>query len=125
MVGADRTWVPHKVGASLYIRPFIIATDNGLGVHASHSYLFAVICCPVGAYYPEGAADLEHHVHGAHFLNILAVDAVQPQHLGEAEEKVTVNGGSIGPLTQRLYDTLTGIQWGTQPDPYGWVEPVE
>ena len=54
VVGMDRAWVPHKVGASLYIRPFIIATDNGLGVHASHSYLFAVICCPVGAYYPEG-----------------------------------------------------------------------
>ena len=45
--------------------------------------------------------------------------------LAQGEEKVTVNGGSIGPLTQRLYDTLTGIQWGTQPDPYGWVEPVE
>ena len=45
--------------------------------------------------------------------------------LAQGEEKVTVNGGSIGPLTQRLYDTLTGIQWGTQPDPYGWVKPVE
>ncbi|MCI8916778.1 MAG: branched-chain amino acid aminotransferase, partial [Oscillospiraceae bacterium] len=54
VVAADRSWVPGKIGASLYIRPFIIATDNGLGVHASHSYLFAVICCPVGAYYPEG-----------------------------------------------------------------------
>ena len=25
------------------------------------------------------------------------------------------------PLAQRLYDTLTGIQWGTRPDPFGWV----
>jgi len=32
-----------------------------------------------------------------------------------------VNGGKIGPLAQRLYDTLTGIQWGTRPDPFGWV----
>ena len=28
-------------------------------------------------------------------------------------------------LTQKLYDTLTGIQWGTEPDPYGWTVPVE
>ncbi|MFG6352405.1 MAG: branched-chain amino acid aminotransferase, partial [Oscillospiraceae bacterium] len=54
VVSADRAWVPGKAGTSLYIRPFIIATDNSLGVHASHSYLFAIICCPVGAYYPEG-----------------------------------------------------------------------
>ena len=37
VVGVDRRWVPEKPGTSLYIRPFIIATDNGLGVHASHS----------------------------------------------------------------------------------------
>lgn len=31
-----------------------------------------------------------------------------------------VGGGKIGPVSQRLYDTLTGIQWGSLPDPYGW-----
>ena len=30
----------------------------------------------------------------------------------------------IGPVSQKLYDTLTGIQWGTAPDTFGWVEPV-
>ena len=40
------------------------------------------------------------------------------------ERQIVINGGCIGPLTQRLYDTLTGIQWGTQPDPYGWTLPV-
>ena len=54
LVKVDEAWVPNKVGTSLYIRPFIIATDCSLGVHASHSYLFAIICSPVGAYYPEG-----------------------------------------------------------------------
>ena len=54
LVKVDEAWVPNKLGTSLYIRPFIIATDCSLGVHASHSYLFAIICCPVGAYYPEG-----------------------------------------------------------------------
>ena len=32
-----------------------------------------------------------------------------------------VNNGQIGPLTQKLYDTLTGIQWGRIEDPFGWI----
>ena len=35
-----------------------------------------------------------------------------------------VNGGQIGPVTQMLYDTLTGIQWGKIDDPYGWTVQV-
>lgn len=35
-----------------------------------------------------------------------------------------VNGGRIGETTQKLYDTLTGIQWGRLPDPYGWTMKV-
>ena len=237
-VSADRDWVPDKAGTSLYIRPFIIATDCSLGVHASRSYLFAVICCPVGAYYPEGINPVKIYVEDQDvravkggtgftkcggnyaasirageraeeqgFSQVLWLDGVHRKYieevgsmnvmfkiggtvvtpeltgsvlpgitrksclelirswgipaeerlisaqelfdaartgaleeawgtgtaavvspiglLAQGEEKVTVNGGSIGPLTQRLYDTLTGIQWGTQPDPYGWVEPVE
>jgi branched-chain amino acid aminotransferase len=50
----DDGWVPRKRGASLYIRPFIFATDNFLGVRVSDSYLFMVITCPVEAYYKEG-----------------------------------------------------------------------
>ena len=33
----------------------------------------------------------------------------------------TVGNGGIGEVTQKLYDMLTGIQWGTRPDPHGWV----
>ena len=36
-----------------------------------------------------------------------------------------VGDGSIGPLTQKLYDELTGIQWGRLPDTHGWIVPVE
>ena len=39
-------------------------------------------------------------------------------------QKTVVNGGKIGPVTQHLYDTLTAIQWGQTPDPYGWVYPI-
>ena len=39
--------------------------------------------------------------------------------------KYTVNGGKIGKITQHLYDTLTGIQWGKIADPFGWTLPVD
>ena len=35
-----------------------------------------------------------------------------------------ISDGKIGPLTQKLYDTLTGIQWGKIEDPKGWIVPV-
>lgn len=39
-------------------------------------------------------------------------------------ETLTVNGGETGRLTRRLYETLTGIQYGRLADPYGWTHPV-
>ena len=39
-------------------------------------------------------------------------------------DKSIINGGKIGPVTQYLYDTLTGIQWGCLPDPYGWTVEI-
>ena len=238
VVSLDRRWVPEKPGTSLYIRPFIIATDNALGVHASHSYLFAVICCPVGAYYPEGINPVKIYVEDEDvravkggtgftkcggnyaasirageraeeqgFTQVLWLDGVHRKYieevgsmnvmfkinntvvtpeltgsvlpgitrksclelmrdwgytveerlisaqelfdaaksgaleeawgtgtaavvspiglLAQGDTRVEVGGNKIGHLTQRLYDTLTGIQWGTEPDPYGWVVPVE
>jgi branched-chain amino acid aminotransferase len=54
VVKTDAAWIPRKAGTSLYIRPFIIATDPFLGVRPSHTYKFIIILSPVGAYYPEG-----------------------------------------------------------------------
>ena len=54
LVEVEKDWVPRSEGTSLYIRPFVIATDVGMGVHASHNYTFAIICFPSGAYYAEG-----------------------------------------------------------------------
>ncbi len=56
VVRVDADWVPEKEGTSLYIRPFIIATEPFLGVRAAKEYLFMVILCPVGAYYKGGLA---------------------------------------------------------------------
>lgn len=53
LLDIDRDWVPSKEGTSLYIRPFMFATEAALGVHPSASYKFVIITCPVGAYYSK------------------------------------------------------------------------
>ena len=238
LVKVDQAWVPNKKGASLYIRPFVFATDPSLGVHASHSYLFVIILCPVGSYYAEGINPVKIYVEDADvravrggtgytkcggnyaaslrageraeekgYSQVLWLDGVERKYieevgamnvlfkidgkvvtpaltgsvlpgitrksclellrdwgvsveerlisaqelfdaaesgkleeawgsgtaavvspigeLAEGDEKVIISGNKIGPVTQRLYDELTGIQWGTEPDPYGWTVPVE
>ncbi|MDI9479252.1 MAG: branched-chain amino acid aminotransferase [Syntrophomonadaceae bacterium] len=54
LVKLEKDWIPEAEGTSLYIRPFIIATDPYLGVRPSLTYKFMIILSPVGAYYPEG-----------------------------------------------------------------------
>ena len=55
LVTQDRDWVPLELEKSLYLRPFAIATQPGLGVnHPSSSYLFSVIASPAGAYFSGG-----------------------------------------------------------------------
>ncbi len=238
LVDIDRDWVPHSEGASLYIRPFCFATDVMLGVHASHHYLFCVICSPSGAYYAEGLAPVRIYVEDEYiraapgltgytkcggnyaasilagekaeelgFSQVLWLDGVERKYVEEvgsmnilfkisgevytapcvgtvlpgvtrrsiiellrdwgytvheqrlaiadlmaaAEEgrleevfgtgtaavvspvkelvwegrSAVIGDGTIGPLTQKLYDTLTGIQWGRLPDTKGWIVPVE
>lgn len=233
LVKLEERWVPSLAGTSLYIRPFVFATDASLGVHASHSYIFCVICCPVGAYYKEGINPVKIYVEDEDvravrggtgftkcggnyaasirageraeergFSQVLWLDGVERKYIEEVgsmnvlfkvdgkiltpkltgsvlpgitrkscldllrdwgyvveerlitaqelfdaaaagkleeawgsgtaavispigtlaweDKSVTINGGKIGALSQKLYDTLTGIQWGTEPDPYGW-----
>lgn len=245
LVDLEKDWIPKEDNASLYIRPYIIANDSALGVHASNHYIFAVILCPVGAYYPEGlnpvkifvecrdvravkggtgmaktggnyAASLRagERAEEKGFTQVLWLDGVHRKYVDEVgamnvmflvdgkvltpdlngsvldgitrrsclallkdwgyeieerrididelcqalgDGKLTeawgtgtaavispigsltldstmvaddvhdgflINKGEIGPLTQRLYDNLTGIQWGKLPDPHGWVVPL-
>ena len=237
IVRFDADWVPHEPDHSLYIRPFIIATDPFIGVKPSSSYLFMVILSPVGAYYPEGINPVKIYVEneyvravkgglgfakaGANYaaslkaqdkakkigytqvlwldgverkyvdevgtMNVMFVmdgkiitpsldgsilpgvtrdsvitllrdwgyaveerklalseiiEANQKGKLGEAfgtgtaavispigilnsgGEIIEINGGQIGPLAQRLYDTITGIQYGKIEDKYNWTVEV-
>ncbi|MDB1088392.1 branched-chain amino acid aminotransferase [Streptomyces sp. ACA25] len=54
LVTQDRKWVPGLGEQSLYLRPFMFATEVGLGVKPANSYLFMVIASPAGAYFPGG-----------------------------------------------------------------------
>ncbi|PAY24381.1 branched chain amino acid aminotransferase [Dietzia natronolimnaea] len=57
IVAIDRDWVPAAGGEeALYLRPFMIATETGLGVRPADEYLYSVIASPAGAYFSRGVA---------------------------------------------------------------------
>ena len=62
LLEVEKDWVPHTQGATLYIRPTIIAMDAMLGVHAAHTYKFYIILSPSGAYYAGGLAPVDIYV---------------------------------------------------------------
>ena len=66
LVVIDRDWIPSGAGTSLYIRPTMIATEAALGVHPANEYLFFVVLCAVGAYYPQGFAPTKIYVSEEH-----------------------------------------------------------
>ena len=49
----DSSWIPSKEGYSLYLRPFLFATDELIGIKPSDTYKFMIFACPVGSYYNE------------------------------------------------------------------------
>ncbi|GGF23105.1 branched-chain amino acid aminotransferase [Echinicola rosea] len=51
LVEVEQGWIKEGEGNSLYIRPFVIATEERLGVSISTDYLFVVVCTPMAAYY--------------------------------------------------------------------------
>jgi branched-chain amino acid aminotransferase len=51
LLDLDQAWVPEAAGTSLYIRPFIFATDEYIGIRPSDNYSFMIFTCPVGKYY--------------------------------------------------------------------------
>ena len=233
VVDVDRDWIPTEPGTSLYVRPFIIATDEFLGVAPSKTYLFMIILAPSGAYYESGLAPVgiwiedeyvravrggigyaktggnyaasliaQKKAHDAGFSQVLWLDGVERKYIEEVgamniffkiagkvvtpslngsilpgitrnsvlqlcrdwgyeveerkisaeelleaqangtleecfgtgtaavispvgklrykDDVMTICGGEIGQLSQKLYDTITGIQTGILPDVNGW-----
>ncbi|MFP7697028.1 branched-chain amino acid aminotransferase [Trueperella sp. LYQ143] len=59
LVRADARWVPDAPGSSLYLRPFIFASESFLGVRASTRYEYLVIASPSGAYFANGLTPIQ------------------------------------------------------------------
>ncbi|MFR9294404.1 MAG: branched-chain amino acid aminotransferase [Turicibacter sanguinis] len=237
LVKYEQDWIPDEFEHSLYIRPFMFATEAGVGVHPSKQYKFIIILSPVSSYYPEGVnpvkiwvedeyvraviggtgftkcggnyassivAERKAKEHG--YTQVLWLDGIHrryieevgtmnamfvidnkvitaPLHgsilpgvtrnsiihllkdwgitveerllsieelmdaghngtlteafgtgtaavispIGELYDKgdeIIINGFETGPLTHKLYETLTKIQWGLIPDSYGWIHLI-
>lgn len=239
VVEVDKDWVPYDVGTSLYIRPFIFATDPQLGVHPSHTYIFCIILSPVGSYYAAGINPVKIMVEREYvrcvkggtgiakaggnyaasligqkkaeemgYAQVLWLDGVHRKYIDEVgamnvffvidgtvvtpdltdgnilpgvtrassvellkkwgipvEErklsidevieahdsgkldeafgtgtaavispvgelfdngkKYIINNGEIGPIAKKLYDAITGLQWGTKEDDIGWIVKLD
>lgn len=238
IVKYEQDWIPTAPNTSLYIRPFMYASQPGVGVHPAKSYRFVIILSPVGNYYPEGvnpikiwvedeyvravkggtgftkcggnyaasiAAQVKAEQNG--YTQVLWLDGVHRKYVeevgtmnimfligdevitapiegsvlpgvtrdsmitllkdwgykvserelsidelmeaghngtlkevfgtgtaavispvGELNYKgdiVTINDFKTGPLTQKLYDTLTSIQWGKLEDKFNWTRVVK
>jgi branched-chain amino acid aminotransferase len=53
LIDLDRDWIPTAAGTSLYIRPFMIAVDEFIGVKPAEKFLFIIITSPAGPYYSK------------------------------------------------------------------------
>ncbi len=237
LVEIDSDWVPEMPGTSLYIRPFVFATDPNLGVRPSNTYSFVIITGPVGAYYSEGINPVKIFVEANYvravvgglgeakasanyaaslkaqeeakkngYSQVLWLDGIEKKYIeevgtmnvffiigdevitpeltgsilpgitrkssiellkswgykmnerritieevynahekGELKEvfgtgtaavispvgelnwdgrKIIINDNKIGAVSQRLYDTMTDIQYGKIPDKFGWIETI-
>ena len=238
LIKIDEEWIPTAPNTSLYIRPFIIATEAAVGVHPSRSYKFFIILSPVGPYYASGLAptnilienDYVRAVRGGigyakaaanyaislkgqqkaikkGYAQVLWLDGIERKYVEEVgtsnvffvigddlvtpelngsilpgitrnsvmtiakswglnvverkisvdevfaaakdgtlkeafgsgtaavvspvanfimgDESVQVGDGNIGQLAQKLYDTVTGIQFGKIEDSFGWIQLVK
>jgi branched-chain amino acid aminotransferase len=238
LLEVEEAWVPSSPGTSLYVRPFIIADEAFLGVHASRSYIFITILSPVGTYFKDGLAPVRIYVEdnyvravkggtgfakcagnyaaslksqmeaeSAGYSQVLWLDGAERKYIEEvggmniffvidgevvtpelngsilpgvtrksvielvkswgmpiSERKISIgelagyyeagkveevlctgtaavispigelkwkdtvmrfNGGKIGPISQKLYDEITGIQTCQREDKFGWVYRVK
>lgn len=64
IVSLDQDWIPPQEGSALYIRPFMFANGEFIGVRPSETYKFVIFTGPVGPYYPKPVSLLaeEHYV---------------------------------------------------------------
>lgn len=103
VVKVDEDWIPSAPGTSLYIRPFIFASEPALGVRPAYSYQFIIILSPVGAYYKEGINPVKIYVESNY------VRAVRG---GLGEAKTVANyAASLKAQVEAKKDGYTQVLW--------------
>ena len=55
----DKEWIKKGAGNSLYVRPFVFASQAGVQASASNAYKFMIICSPVSSYYSGGEVHVQ------------------------------------------------------------------
>jgi len=103
LVYLDRNWVPTAPGATLYLRPTMIATEPALGLRPSDEYLFFILASPVGAYYAEGFNPVKIYVESNY------VRAV-PGGVGEAKTAGNY-AASVKALTEAQRNGYSQVLW--------------
>jgi branched-chain amino acid aminotransferase len=77
---------------------------------------------------PVSIVEVIENIHSGRLREIFATGTaavISPVgEIGFKDETYVVNKGEVGDLSQRLYDELTGIQYGERPDPHGWIVRV-
>ena len=110
LLALDQAWVPNKEGCSLYIRPFMFATDEYVGVTPSTTYKFIIFNCPVGSYYTKP-------------LRVrIETEYIRAAHGGVGFSKNAGNyGGSLFPTQNAIKDGYDQIIW-TDAATHAYVE---
>ncbi len=105
LVDLDRDWIPPTNGSALYIRPYMFATDEFIGVRPSETYKFVIFTCPVGPYYTKP-------------VSLLAADKyVRATNGGVGEAK------TAGNYAASLYPAKEAKEKGY--DQVMWMDPFE
>lgn len=66
LIDVDHAWLPRSAESSLYLRPFMVASEPFIGLRPAREYLFGIIACPVGSAFRVGGAPLTVWVSGDH-----------------------------------------------------------
>ncbi len=99
----DRDWIPTAPGATLYLRPTMIASEPALGLRPSDEYIFFILATPVGAYYAEGFNPVKIYVESKY------VRAV-PGGVGEAKTAGNY-AASVKALTEAQRNGYSQVLW--------------
>ncbi|HRP30536.1 MAG TPA: branched-chain amino acid aminotransferase [Agriterribacter sp.] len=112
LIALDKNWIPAKKDHSLYIRPFMFATDAMLGVRPAQTYKFLIILSPTGPYYakPMNILVEEHYTRAA------------PGGVGFAKNAGNY-GGSLIAATEAQKQGYDQVLW-TDPFEHKWLQEV-